>query len=206
MAGVIPTALALPFSVVDVGKIEGYSDRRDRRLLSGIELVCDSIAGPLRSLSSILDIMSSSCGAREKGRTAITAGDLAFLKALYYRNTALGGSLSKAADRRQYDAPVQASLGASSSHSISYPSISAPMIQSRTASVRPDAPSSRHRGPRKDELPPASGQAWSERVGPRPRIGFAVPEARSEDRWCPGGIEAAKSVKASRAASTSRSR
>jgi hypothetical protein len=36
--------------------------------------------------------MSSSCGAREKP-TAITAGDLAFLKALYYKNTAWGGSL-----------------------------------------------------------------------------------------------------------------
>jgi hypothetical protein len=38
--------------------------------------------------------MSSSCGTREKP-TAITAGDLAFLKALYYKNTGLGGSLSR---------------------------------------------------------------------------------------------------------------
>ena len=45
-------------------------------------------------LPSILDLMSPSCGAREKP-TAITAGDLAFLKALYYKNTGLGASLSR---------------------------------------------------------------------------------------------------------------
>jgi hypothetical protein len=38
--------------------------------------------------------MSSSCGAREKP-SAVTAGDLAFLKALYYRNTGLGSSPSR---------------------------------------------------------------------------------------------------------------
>jgi hypothetical protein len=38
--------------------------------------------------------MSPSCGAREKP-TAVTAGDLAFLKALYYRNTGLGRSLTR---------------------------------------------------------------------------------------------------------------
>ncbi|HEX3913580.1 MAG TPA: hypothetical protein VHW71_08735 [Steroidobacteraceae bacterium] len=46
-------------------------------------------------LPSILDLMSSSCGMREKP-TAITAGDVAFLKALYYKNTGLGPSLSEA--------------------------------------------------------------------------------------------------------------
>ena len=46
-------------------------------------------------LPSILDLMSSSCGAR-KAPTAITAGDLAFLKALYYKNTGLGPSPSRA--------------------------------------------------------------------------------------------------------------
>lgn len=44
-------------------------------------------------LPSILDLMSSNCAAREP--TAITAGDLAFLKALYYKNTGLGPSLSR---------------------------------------------------------------------------------------------------------------
>jgi hypothetical protein len=46
-------------------------------------------------LPSILDLMSASCGTREMP-TAITAGDLAFLKALYYKNTGLGPSLSRA--------------------------------------------------------------------------------------------------------------
>jgi hypothetical protein len=36
-------------------------------------------------LPSILDAMSPSCGSREKPK-AMTAGDLAFLKALYNRN------------------------------------------------------------------------------------------------------------------------
>jgi hypothetical protein len=44
-------------------------------------------------LPSILDLMSSSCGTREKP-TDVTAGDLAFLKALYYHNTGLGPTLS----------------------------------------------------------------------------------------------------------------
>ena len=47
------------------------------------------------SLPSILDLMSSSCGTREMPIT-ITAGDLAFLKALCYKNTGLGPSLSRA--------------------------------------------------------------------------------------------------------------
>jgi len=45
-------------------------------------------------LPSILDLESSTCGAREKP-TAITAGDLAFLKALYYHNTGIGPTLSR---------------------------------------------------------------------------------------------------------------
>jgi hypothetical protein len=47
-------------------------------------------------LPSILDLMSTGCGSREKP-TGITAGDLAFLKALYYKNTGLGPSLSRSA-------------------------------------------------------------------------------------------------------------
>jgi hypothetical protein len=45
------------------------------------------------SLPSILDLMSPAC-TRDKP-TGITAGDLAFLKALYYMNTGLGGTLSR---------------------------------------------------------------------------------------------------------------
>jgi hypothetical protein len=45
-------------------------------------------------LPSILDAMSPGCTSRDKP-TGITAGDLAFLKALYYKNTGLGGTLSR---------------------------------------------------------------------------------------------------------------
>jgi hypothetical protein len=45
-------------------------------------------------LPSILDVMSPNCATQEKP-TAITAGDLAFLKALYYRNTVYGPSPSR---------------------------------------------------------------------------------------------------------------
>jgi hypothetical protein len=38
--------------------------------------------------------MSSNCAAREMP-AAITAGDVAILKALYYKNTGLGPSLSR---------------------------------------------------------------------------------------------------------------
>jgi len=45
-------------------------------------------------LPSILDIESSACASRDKP-TGITAGDLAFLKALYFKNTGLGKTLSR---------------------------------------------------------------------------------------------------------------
>jgi hypothetical protein len=45
-------------------------------------------------LPSILDLMSPACTLRDKP-TGITAGDVAFLKALYYRNTGLGGTFSR---------------------------------------------------------------------------------------------------------------
>jgi hypothetical protein len=45
-------------------------------------------------LPSILDMESPACASRDKP-AGITAGDLAFLKALYYMNTGLGGTLSR---------------------------------------------------------------------------------------------------------------
>jgi hypothetical protein len=45
-------------------------------------------------LPSILDLMSPACTSPDKP-AGITAGDLAFLKALYYKNTGLGGTLSR---------------------------------------------------------------------------------------------------------------
>jgi hypothetical protein len=81
--------------VVDQPKLVGYTigTIADYAAMLTLSLVqspehCDP-------LPSILDLMSSSCGAREMP-TAMTAGDLAFLKALYYKNTGLGPSLSRA--------------------------------------------------------------------------------------------------------------
>jgi hypothetical protein len=45
-------------------------------------------------LPSILDIESPACTSRDKP-AGITAGDLAFLKALYYKNTGIGKTLSR---------------------------------------------------------------------------------------------------------------
>jgi hypothetical protein len=45
-------------------------------------------------LPSILDLMSSTCGSRDKP-LGLTAGDVAFLKALYYENTGIGKTLSR---------------------------------------------------------------------------------------------------------------
>ena len=51
-------------------------------------------------LPSILDLMSPACGSRDKP-LGLTAGDLAFLKALYYENTGIGKTLSR--DEIQYN-------------------------------------------------------------------------------------------------------
>jgi hypothetical protein len=45
-------------------------------------------------LPSILDMSASNCDTREKP-AVLTAGDLAFLKGLYYHNTGIGPSLSR---------------------------------------------------------------------------------------------------------------
>ena len=81
--------------VVDTAKVAGYSAGTIADYLAMLTLSVAQSPDHCDPLPSILDLMSSSCGARAKP-TAITAGDLAFLKALYYRNTGLGPSLSRA--------------------------------------------------------------------------------------------------------------
>jgi hypothetical protein len=81
--------------IVDVRRIEGTPIGAIADYLAVLSLSVIQSPDHCDPLPSILDLMSSSCGAREKP-TAITAGDLAFLKALYYKNTAWGGSLSRA--------------------------------------------------------------------------------------------------------------
>ena len=81
--------------IVDVRKIDGTPIGAIADYLAVLSLSVIQLPDHCDPLPSILDLMSSSCGAREKP-TAITAGDLAFLKALYYKNTAWGGSPSRA--------------------------------------------------------------------------------------------------------------
>jgi hypothetical protein len=81
--------------VVDTAKVVGYSVGTLADYLAMLSLSVAQSPDHCDPLPSILDLMSSSCGAREMP-TAITAGDLAFLKALYYQNTGLGPSLTRA--------------------------------------------------------------------------------------------------------------
>jgi hypothetical protein len=82
--------------VVDTTKVSGYTIGTIADYLAMLTLSVVQSPDHCDPLPSILDLMSSNCGRREKP-VAITAGDLAFLKALYYRNTGLGPSLTRAA-------------------------------------------------------------------------------------------------------------
>jgi len=82
--------------IVDTTKVVGYTTATIADYLAMLTLSVVQSPDHCDPLPSILDLMSSSCGAREMP-IAITAGDLAFLKGLYYRNTGLGPSLSRAA-------------------------------------------------------------------------------------------------------------
>jgi hypothetical protein len=80
--------------VIDTTKIPGYAIGTIADYVSVLALSVVQSPDHCDALPSILDVMSSSCGTREKP-TAITAGDLAFLKALYFRKIGLGPSLSR---------------------------------------------------------------------------------------------------------------
>ncbi|HLJ37067.1 MAG TPA: hypothetical protein VKT54_01515 [Steroidobacteraceae bacterium] len=80
--------------VVDTTKIAGYALGTIADYLTMLTLTVVQSPGHCDALPSILDSMTSSCGTAEKP-AAMTAGDLAFLKALYYLNTGLGPSLSR---------------------------------------------------------------------------------------------------------------
>lgn len=82
--------------IVDTRKVAGYTIGAIADYLAMLTLSVVQSPDHCDPLPSILDLMSSSCGTREIP-AALTAGDLAFLKALYYRNTGLGPSLSRAA-------------------------------------------------------------------------------------------------------------
>ena len=80
--------------VVDTTKTVGYTVGTIADYLSMLTLSVVQTPDHCDPLPSILDAMSASCGTRERPK-AVTAGDLAFLKALYYRNTGLDPSLSR---------------------------------------------------------------------------------------------------------------
>jgi hypothetical protein len=81
--------------VIDTTKVVGYTIGSIADYLAMLTMSVVQSPDHCDPLPSILDLMSASCGTREMP-TAITAGDLAFLKALYYKNTGLGPSLSRA--------------------------------------------------------------------------------------------------------------
>jgi hypothetical protein len=82
--------------VVDTTKIGSYAIGTLADYVAMLTLSLAQSPDHCDALPSILDLMSSSCATHDKP-AAITAGDLAFLKALYYRDSGLGPSLSKAA-------------------------------------------------------------------------------------------------------------
>jgi hypothetical protein len=89
------SGIGIVILVVDTTKVVGYTVGTLADYLAMLTLSVAQSPDHCDPLPSILDLMSSSCGTREMP-TAITAGDLAFLKALYYKNTGLGHSLSRA--------------------------------------------------------------------------------------------------------------
>jgi hypothetical protein len=88
------SGIGIVILVVDTTKVVGYPIGTIADYLAMLTLSVVQSPDNCDPLPSILDLMSSTCGAREKP-TAVTAGDLAFLKALCYLNTGLGSSLSR---------------------------------------------------------------------------------------------------------------
>jgi hypothetical protein len=78
--------------IIDTTKVVGYTIGTIADYLAMLALSMVQLPDHCDPLPSILDLTSSSCRAREMP-TAMTAGDLAFLKALYYRNAGPGPSI-----------------------------------------------------------------------------------------------------------------
>ena len=90
------SGIGIVILVIDTTKVVGYTIGAIADYLAMLTLSVAQLPDHCDRLPSILDLMSASCATREMP-TAITAADLAFLKALYYKNTGLGPSLSRAA-------------------------------------------------------------------------------------------------------------
>lgn len=85
------SGIGIVILVVDTTKVAGYAIGTIADYAAVLALSVVQSPDHCDALPSILDLMSSRCGTREPP-AGITAGDLAFLKALYYRNTGLGSS------------------------------------------------------------------------------------------------------------------
>jgi hypothetical protein len=81
--------------VVDTKKLGGYSIATLADYAAMLSLSLIQVPDYCDPLPSILDVMSPSCAARAKPKT-MTAGDLAFLKALYSRSWTYGSSPARA--------------------------------------------------------------------------------------------------------------
>lgn len=82
------------FLAVDTNKVAGYTIGSIADYLAVAALTLVQSPDHCDPMPSILDLMAPSCASRDRP-TAVTAGDLAFLKALYYRNTGLGRTPSR---------------------------------------------------------------------------------------------------------------
>lgn len=80
--------------VVDTGRVVGDTIGTVADYVAMLTLSVAQSPDHCDPLPSILDLTSSNCSSRETPH-AMTAGDIAFLKALYYKNTGLGPSLSR---------------------------------------------------------------------------------------------------------------
>jgi secretin/TonB-like protein len=80
--------------VVNTAQVAGYTAGSIADYIAMATLSVVQSPDHCDPLPSILDLMAPSCSNREKP-TGITAGDMAFLKALYFHNTGIGPSLSR---------------------------------------------------------------------------------------------------------------
>jgi secretin/TonB-like protein len=89
------SGIGIVILIVDTTKVAGATIGTISDYLAMLTMSVAQSPDNCDPLPSILDLMSSTCSAREMPK-AVTAGDLAFLKGLYYRNTGLGASMSRA--------------------------------------------------------------------------------------------------------------
>jgi hypothetical protein len=93
-AGCCYSGIVSVILVVDTTKVADYTIESIADYIAVLALSLVQSPDHCDPLPSVLDLMSANCGMRERP-AGVTAGDLAFLKALYYHNTGLGPTLSR---------------------------------------------------------------------------------------------------------------